>query len=292
MLTVDERLLIGLKMLEKLKPNLRAARPKRTAGSPFAVKRSSETGFAGEEEQPAYEELASPSLAGLLDAVGSLPSGSVILGACEDGLPFLFDLSNPAPGALLIAGDHVSGKTRLLRAILTSAIRLNGPGQLQINLVAQFPEEYSGLEQAPNLQEMRAAYEDAAVERLDALVEVVERRRRGNLHGPAMLLVIDDLDAWLTFLSEESFAHLVWLVRHGPRYRVWTIASLAAEQSDRVDPRLLAAFRTRLLGRIASPEQAGCLAGTGLPRLPEIRSGAEFAVPFGDEWVRFYICDD
>ncbi len=106
-----------------------------------------------------------------------------------------------------------------------------------------------------------------------------------------MILAIDGLDACLAALDEQSFARLYWLVKHGPRSRVWTIASLPSERTKRVDPRLVDAFRTRLVGYIADREMAKYLSGDPDLDTRDLERGAEFFVPYGEGWFKFWACE-
>ncbi len=105
-----------------------------------------------------------------------------------------------------------------------------------------------------------------------------------------MILAIDGLDACLEALDEQAFARLYWLVKHGPRSRVWTVASLPSERTRHVDPRLVDAFRTRLVGFIADGEKAKYLSGDPDLDGRDLQRGAQFYVPYGDGWTKFWAC--
>ncbi|MEW5868103.1 MAG: FtsK/SpoIIIE domain-containing protein [Chloroflexota bacterium] len=301
-MSLDERFVIGLKMLERLRPSLRARRANQptTARTHLPAADNLEL-----EEEPVEErrleapvtewrpdaQTGLPSMETLLEQLGETAPCSVVLGVCEDGLPFLLDLTNPAPGALLLAGDQASGKTRLLRSVLASAVYLNDPDQVAFYLVAQRPDEFIDLAGADHCQQFSAVQDKGLDELVAELASLAEERRRGQQDGPAILLVIDDLTSCLEVIDEQAYNRLYWLIRHGPRSRVWTLASLCMQKANNIDPRFLSAFRTRLFGHIADRRQSGALAGDKRLDTRRLESGYEFCVPYGDEWVHFWICD-
>lgn len=306
MLTSEERLLIGLKVLERLKPSLRARRAQRDlpllADAGAADASAYVPGEVNNPIQPFSLPQGSPLSGGalpggilplsqLLDSTGPLAPGCVVLGACEDGLPFLLDLDNPEPGSLLVAGDRGCGKTRLLQAVLTSAVVLNSPEEVAYSILAYDPFEYAGAARMVHCQELAAVDDPLQSDVIAALTDLATQRRHGDWRGPAMLLVIDDLATCLQYLDDQSFAHLYWLVRHGPQLRIWTLASLASETIDQVDERLLAAFPTRLLGSVHSSRMATYLARDPHSLAGDLVSGSQFCVPFAGEWIRFWVCD-
>lgn len=302
MLSLDERFVIGLKMLEKLRPSLRARRASQPAAARtrLRVADTLEAENAPVEERPLEAPATGwkpdaqtrlPSLEALLDQLGETAPYSVVLGVCEDGLPFLLDLTNPAPGALLLAGDRASGKTRLLRSVLASAVYLNEPDQVAFYLAALRPDEFTDLAGADHCQQLNAVREAGLDELVAELVSLAEQRRRGQQDGPAILLVIDDLTSCLEVIDEQTYNRLYWLIRHGPRSRVWTLASLCTQKANSIDPRFLSAFRTRLFGHVADRRQANALAGDQRLDTRRLESGYEFCVPYGEEWVHFWVCD-
>jgi hypothetical protein len=311
MLSWDERLMIGLKALERLAPIVRNATLP-DAAAPVAEAESPDSNEAGNADRkfdllarqvdfaPTKEKFQElpvaayelPTLEALLEGAGELTPYSIVLGICEDGLPFLLDLTNPAPGALLLAADKLSGKTRLLKSILASATYLNSPDEAAFYLVAQFPEQYTDLEQTDHCQGLHAANDKTALgELIEELAQMVEERKHSGPYGPAIILAIDDLHTLLQNIDEQTFTRLYWLIRHGPRSRLWTFAAFSTERAEQIDERFLAAFRTRLIGKIDDRKLAAAVSGDARLNTRRLEKGFEFCVPYGDDWTHFWICE-
>lgn len=295
MLTSEERLSIGLKALESIKP-LTRPQSQRSQHSYREETSTIESDFLDHLEEEFLEErkvssLVLPSLHTLLSQIGPLSPFAIVLGSCEDGLPFLLDLTNPVPGALLITGDPGCGKTRLLRSMLASSVLLNTPEQVAFSILTQSPNEYLDLGEAQNCLELAVPEEKVAGALVRTMVAATEKSRPLDADGPATILAIDDLAGCLQSMDEQTLNCLHWLVSEGSRYRVWVIATLSSEQADLIDKRILAAFRTRLVGRILAPECSSYLAGDTFSGAQDLAAGYQFSVPFGEEWIRFWICD-
>jgi hypothetical protein len=235
-----------------------------------------------------------PTLEALIQQCAPLPAHGVILGICDDGLPFVLDLTNPAPGALVILSDSYSARKRLLNAILTSAKYLNSEEELAFNLLVNDQDEFQNLAQFSNCRRLVPIDENSGAELAEVIRElavVTEARRRSRPVPPDVILAIDDLYRCLQSIDDETFAQLYWLVKHGPRSRVWTIAALDALQSRQIEPRLLAAFRTRLIGSVEDSDLGQYLTGGEDLEFEATPNADQFYVPYGDSWVRFWVCD-
>lgn len=290
MLTPEERFKIGLEILKELGPKL-------------GLKRG-QTGTPAQDvpvpAPTAEEEIAAPEAAGaaeatantlqeLLTLAGPLEPGSLVLGACEDGMPLTLELDNPAPGAILIGGDPGSGKTRLLRAILASAALANSPEEVNYCIIASRPEEYADLDN-DHCQVIFPAGDPGIPELIEELALEAEARRAARSQGPAILLVIDDLPALLQGLDRQGFSRLYWLVRHGPRSRIWPLASLSSMAAGEMDLRLISVFRSRLTSFTANSQAAVLL--TGQPDSPanQLTPGDMFCTLMGSEWLYLWTC--
>ena len=292
MLTPEERLMIGLKFLERFKPNLQYRRQQHPLKPDPQADDSKLIAQEALIQEGETQDDRPPSIQRIIDQTGPFSPGSLILGSCEDGLPFILDLANPAPGALLISGDNDSGKTRLLHSILRSAETLNSPAQVSFSLLVGDPDEYTDLSQSPNCQEMLDLKDRSVDDLILALDAAVEQRRYGNARGPSLILAIDDLASFLHYSSDESAHMLHTILKHGPRSRIWTFATLRSADANQIDERLIFAFRTRLVGQILDSGLATYLANDPESGAGNLVSGSQFCVPFGEDWIRFWICSE
>jgi hypothetical protein len=190
-----------------------------------------------------------PSLSSVLNSLGHVPSFSALIGLCEDGLPFLMDLSNPSPGSILISGQPGSGKTRLLTSFLTSAARLNDPRTVNFCMITPQLHEAEALKKYPHCLSITAPYERAASEMIIRMSAIAESRRSGREMGPAMILAIDDLAYFAgEYMDHGVYVHLKWLLRNGPHSMIWPVATLTSERLHSLDRGLLSAFSTKFTG--------------------------------------------
>jgi hypothetical protein len=305
MYTLDKYLLSSLNTMDKWFPWLqphnqcrrrRQQRYTRTAAQtviPPKGDTASDTASTPEDEARfslSGNSTFAPTLAQMIASLPKPPHYATLLGACEDGLPFLIDLTNPAPGSFLAIGDSASGKTNLLRSLLHSACWLNSPEKFNCNIIAGHPDKYRDLDKMDHCHAILPVDEQAVESLITELVATAETRKHNHDQDQAVILAIDDLAALIPFLDDKGYASLYWLIRHGPLYRVWTIAGLSSEQAEQVDARFLSAFRTRLFGYMHNERLAQRLGGDNNLATRQLEKGKQFFVPYGGEWLRFWIC--
>ncbi|HWQ83654.1 MAG TPA: hypothetical protein VN363_03755 [Anaerolineales bacterium] len=298
MITPDERLVLGLKALDRLRPALDKARlniqttlrpaqnrPRAVATAP------SQPADPVVAKPPEIDSQTVPSLTDLLKQFGSLPDNAILLGICDDRMPFVLDLTNPAPGSILIAGDRHPDSLRLLDAMLVSAGLLNKASKVSYDLLCEAGNVSLQACSLANCNQVFDISDASAAERIVTLATLAEQRRRTTPRGPVLILAIEDLAALARQLNESDFARLFWLVKHGPKARVWVIANLYAEDAELIDERLLGAFRTRLIGTTADPLRAAYLSGDEQVEAASLEPGRQYGVPFGEDWLTVWVCE-
>ena len=231
------------------------------------------------------------SLRYFVDQAESFAPYSVLLGKCDDGLPLTLELTNPAPGSILIAGDEGSGKTRLLKAIVKSAALLNQPDRLQINIITQKPEEFQEFTRIDSCRHILPAEDYKTAKLIETLVELTDQRQKSSPGDPSIILAVDDLAHLSSMLNYEQTARLFRLVRHGPRSRIWVITCLTANRTGEVHHRLIEGFRTRLTGKTSSIRLSYEITGDDQSPAVDLEPGSQFCIPVNQDWLKFKICD-
>jgi hypothetical protein len=228
-------------------------------------------------------------LQGLIEEIGPLPPYSIMIGGCDDHSHLFMDLTDPAPGSILITGDDRSGRSRLLTSILYSAVVLNTPRRVRYAIVAP---DISGLEfltDRPHCYKATGMGTSDAIDLIYELAEIADYRRINQVTGSAILLAIDDLACLLSVMEDEMVEQLRWLVKVGPEVQIWTIATLKSDDVLAIDTDFLNQFGTRLIGSVNKAEITDYLCGTDAPKPKEVIPGAQFNVLFNEDWIRFWI---
>ncbi len=188
----------------------------------------------------------------LLTTKKTVPSNSLLLGCCMDGLPLLMTLADPAIGAILIGGDRGCGKTHQLQVMVDSACRTNQSDELQIVILTHQPDEWEGFLhddlRQDYVQSCQAWYDHRAERTIQSLTELAEARREGQHQKPVVLFILDDFN-FVEELSYEAQVNLHWLLAYGSQSNIWLVAAinsgLAAGLRYWVET-----FRTRIIGRV------------------------------------------
>ena len=258
MLTKNETLQIGWEILEKLLPQSHARRRPPPTGN-YPIEGMNPPPEASSPPAPGGPGPL-PTIREIINQLRPLPPYAALLGVCEDGLPFLFDLSDPSPGSLLITGEASSGKSRLLRTILASASAMNHTEQVMFNLICPDSGIFSDLSRLSHCISSVSTYDRASSELVIDLAKIAEQRKSGRQRGPVFILAIDDLATLLSYNEFELYSHLKWLVKHGPDSGIWPVAILRSGRLNKYGKRLLNEFGTHLIGKPSSralPASAG-----------------------------------
>lgn len=229
-----------------------------------------------------------PSLQSLIQSIHPVPAYSSVFGTCDDGLPFLMDLIDPTPGSIIIIGDKGSGKSRLLRAILVSAILINPPEKVSYSLITPNCHEFSAVSNQPHCMVSASPIDRIASEIIMDLSGIAEQRRNGRHRDPSVILAIDDFAEFAgERLGYDVFNHFKWLLKEGPKSQIWPIVTLNVHQLKSVDKRLLATFGTLFFSKMHSPGIIDDITGSYRSRTHSLQIGHQFEFRDASEWIRF-----
>lgn len=242
------------------------------------------TRFRLDPERVATRSAAPDSdLADVLRSCGPIPSATAFIGVARDGLPVLLNLRDPAPGPLLIVGDHGCGKRRLLQVMARSVDLLQSAGDVRFAVLTDHTDEWEALGLSSNCEGVLPFHHPLTKGYVDSLAQMA---RSGTSMGRYLLLIIDGLEALST--DRDLATQMHWLLETGPAQSIWPIASVDTLQApglaDWLNP-----FRTILCSRASSdqalaPGPAGALES---PRL-EIPT-SQFALLSGNGWLPFWV---
>ena len=226
---------------------------------------------------------AYPTLEAVLAKLTPLPKDGLFLGVASDGLPVLLNLSDPRPGAMLLLGDSQSGKTDFLQGVARAASMIHPAGDLRYAVVTSRLEEWENWDSLPHCLGVWEA-DDASLK--DLLFDLAERVQLSGTHE-TLLLLVDGFQS-LANLDSETQENLRWLLANGASGRVWTLATLNADQASDL-PLWVRAFGTRIYGRIADPALAERLTSMPGANLRTLLGGAQFCIREKSHWLRFWL---
>ena len=226
---------------------------------------------------PLYRQLASG------DPPSTTPPITAILGLAEDGAPLLIRLPSPDVAHVLVAGTTGSGKTVLMQTMVLSLALSNAPqsasrpaGQgpagpgLALVLIDPKGQAFGVFDGLPHLTRPVIRETPEAIEALDSLVHLMERRAPARQGPPHIVLVIDELADLLLTGGKPVQQALTRLAQRGRGAGIHVIAATQKPTSAVLGPLVKANFPVRLVGRVTSIEDARTAtgwSGSGAERL-------------------------
>jgi hypothetical protein len=223
------------------------------------------------------------TLSQVLAGFGPMPDEALFLGVASDELPVLLNLHDPLPGPILIIGDPGTGKTSLLQTIVRAVGQMHQPEKVQLGALTSHPDEWSGLEEAPNTVGTFSIHDRSSE---DFILSLASWAHGNKSSRESVLLLLDGLDG-VTNMEVDAVQNLRWLLLRGPSRRVWPIITLSTQAIDKMEP-WLDAFRTRILGGIAD-ESIIHMLDAAQANLESLDTGSEFTLREGNRWLRFWI---
>jgi S-DNA-T family DNA segregation ATPase FtsK/SpoIIIE len=216
------------------------------------------------------------------------------LGVDEHGKRFINDLT--ALPHLLVAGSTGSGKSVMLRSLVTSLAFWSDPSEIKLVLSDTKQVEYTVLEHDSHLWYPRCTTTMETLQAMDGLIQEMERRLKSlaqhgvmNIHQltpgrrpPYIVLVIDELADFMgksadKEVSKLATAKLGLIVQRSRATGVHVIAATQRPSVDVVTGTVKSNFPARLSFRLPTEADSRTILG---------HSGAENLLSVGDCWYQ------
>jgi WXG100 family type VII secretion target len=210
------------------------------------------------------------------------PGLDIPLGIDDAGQSVNLDLDSA--GHIIVAGTTGSGKTELLRWLLSAGAALWPPNRLQLAMLDFKGSEFGALSYLPHVVSAASRFDAQGV---DIVLDTVEARVSEAIAPtrPHLLVVVDEF-ATLQYDAPDSVERLVELMRAGRKADV-TFLLGTQRPSSLYSSRVLPNASTRIALRLASREDGEAL---GLPdayRVPSTTPGTALLIAGAARAIRF-----
>lgn len=223
----------------------------------------------------------------LCQRLPNAPPATAVLGVDESGSPLLLRLTASDVVHVLLAGTTGSGKTALARTLLASLALYNSPSQLKLILIDPKQRGFAPLLQLPHVDGKLAFDQDAAVRRLQAVVIEMERRDHEGINQPTLVVAIDELADLLQTGSKRVELYLTRLAQRGREAGIHLIACTQKPTASLIGAAMKANFPVRLVGAVASREEARYATGITDSGAEKLEGKGDFLLISKGEPVRF-----
>jgi S-DNA-T family DNA segregation ATPase FtsK/SpoIIIE len=222
----------------------------------------------------------------LLSRAMNVP-GTALLGVDSEGVPVLLRLSSPDVAHCLVTGVAGSGKSELARTLIVSLVSHQPPRDLQLALFDSKGYGLTPFSRLPHLLFPIAQETLSAIEGLHWLAREVARREHAQNERPRIIVVIDELVDFLQSCNQEFENHLANLLQRGRRTGISVVACTAKPLAGVVGSLTRADFPIRIVGRVASAEDARVAAGVEGTSAEKLDGRGDMILVAGGETIRF-----
>lgn len=227
-------------------------------------------------------------LLALIRDLPMLPPVTAVLGLSMEGEPLTLPLMAPEVTHILIAGITGCGKTELLRTLLMSLALYNRQAHLQIALIDPKRRGFTPLTPLPHLLAPIATTPEDAIALLSQIVAEMERRDRENAPAtPRIIIAVDEVGDLITTGGKDVENLLVRLAARGRESGFHLLCSTQRPSADAVPSGLKANLPARLIGRVASGQEALTAAGISGTNAEMLVGNGDFVAVVGAQITRF-----
>ncbi|MGQ9457166.1 MAG: DNA translocase FtsK [Anaerolineae bacterium] len=233
------------------------------------------------------EGVRGVSFLSVLKQVRHVPPHTALLGVDEANHPLFVRLPSPEVAHILVAGTTGCGKTALLRSMILSLALGNRRSALQMVLIDPKKRGFAPLAGLPHLLRPILCETSETLDTLQALVQEMLRRDRQGRSEPRIAVFVDEL-ADLAQEGGSSCAELLTrLAQRGREAGIHLVVGTQKPTSSIAGPLFKSNFPVRLVGRVASPEDARVAAGIGGTGAERLLGRGDFLAVASGEVIRF-----
>ena len=223
----------------------------------------------------------------LCNRIAQAPPNTAVLGVEENGTPLLVRLTAPEVAHILVAGTTGSGKTALARTLLVSLAMHNRQSELQIVLIDPKGRGFLPLAGLPHVLGGVSRSPEDAIERLRWVVEEMERRDHAGISQPVMVVAVDELADLLQTGGAETESSLTRISQRGREAGIHLVACTQKPTASLIGGAMKANFPVRLVGAVASRDEARYAAGIPDSGAEKLEGKGDFMLVAQGETVRF-----
>lgn len=216
------------------------------------------------------------TLLSLIENAGKLPPYCAVLGIDYAGKPMAIRITSSDVAHILVAGQTGSGKTALTRSIICSLAYYNTPRQLKFVLIDPKGSGFGPLVRLPNAVGEVIKTPEAAVAKLNQLVdEMVWRDANKDAVRDKVLVAIDELADLIMVAGDDVKLPITRLCQRGRECGIHVLACVQKPTAYILGGAMIGNFPVRLVGTVASKNEAKIATGIA-------NSGAEKLEGRGD----------
>ncbi len=233
------------------------------------------------------ERAQTVTYAGLRAMLSRLPPMTAMLGMDSAGQPLLVRISSPSIAHVLICGTTGSGKTAMARTIMYSLAQFNRPAELGFILIDPKAHGLMALASLRHSLAPIARTTADAVCLLRRLVVEMERRDAEGYSRPRVIVAIDELADLLQSGRAEVEQPLTRLLQRGREAGMHVVACTQKPSATAVNGLIRANFPTRIVGKVASANDARIAAGIAGSGAEKLSGHGEFILIAAGQVIRF-----
>ena len=206
----------------------------------------------------------------LCQQLSDIPKQTAVLGLDERGSPLLLRLPSPDVAHALIAGTTGSGKTALAQNMILSLAMFNRLSEVQLVLIDPKRQGFAPFAKLPHLLRPLVKESHQAIFTLAELTEEMVRRDREGISTPKVVVFIDEVADLLEQGGNALSRLLTRLTQRGRGAGIHIVACTQKPLASVIGSLTKSNFPVRLIGSVASPEDAKVaagVAGTGAEKL-------------------------